>query len=159
MADGSPVVVRDICWHLWFMREGPSLRSLLIPPDDDQHEKLEAFIGAQLAQNSIWSSPRCSDGVSSCFVVADIESRLCVCGRIWEIDDQTLHTFWLEVEAEPTTPSCVSWTLRYDAKATSSKARRLAETPGAMDRPDQLEWRHTLTGSAAARDGVLVATP
>jgi hypothetical protein len=138
------------------MREGPSLLSLLIPPNDDRHEKLEAFIGAQLAQRGIWDSPRKSDGVSSCSVVVDTDARVCVCGRIWEIDDQTVHTFWLEVEAEPTAPNPVSWTLHYDAKATSSKSRRLAEMPSVMDSPDQLEWSHTLTGSASARDGALV---
>jgi hypothetical protein len=73
-----------------------------------------------------------------------------VCARIYEIDDQSLHTFWLEVKRDV---DRISWSLYFDPIATSP--RRAYNAVHNHDRPEDIEWRATLSGEAMVVDGAL----
>jgi len=85
-------------------------------------DALDLFVGRCLTSGGIWSHPRTSDGIPSIERVFDRgPDALGVCARIYEIDDQSLHTFWLEIKPDPDNAR-FTWSLYFDV--TSLRARR-----------------------------------
>lgn len=67
-----------------------------------------------------------------------------LCRQIWEID-QTLHTFWLNVER---VDQELQWTLYFDAIIDSP--RRARNAGYAPSRAEVVEWRVTSLGKIQA---------
>ena len=72
---------------------------------------LEDFVAACLCAAGVWKSPRVSDGLASSRSLLNKPDCVQLCGRIYEIDDQKLHPFFLSVTREA---ERVRWELRYD---------------------------------------------
>jgi len=107
-------------------------------------EALDVFIGERLTDAGIWRSARVSDGISAMRTVEKSQSHARFCGQIWDID-QTLHTFWLDIESSN---DDVDWTLYFDPVEDSPRhARNLVY---ALARPDEVDWRVTLSGRLKA---------
>lgn len=123
----------------------------LDPPDTCE---VDRFIGERLFEAGVWEDARVSDGISYVRVVEHAPERVRFGGLIWEITDQTVHPFWLDLERRD---ERVAWALYYDVVATSP--RRTRDAIRVIDRAGEAEWRVTLTGSAVVRDGVLVPDP
>lgn len=123
----------------------------LEPPDTWE---VERFIGERLFDAGVWEDPGVSDGISYVRVVEHEPERVRLGGLIWEITDQTVHPFWLDLERSD---DRVAWALHYDIVASSP--RRARDAIHVIDRAGETEWRVTLAGSAAVRDGALVADP
>ncbi|MBA3395361.1 MAG: hypothetical protein H0T89_22115 [Deltaproteobacteria bacterium] len=79
-----------------------------------------------------------------------------VCARIYEIDDQSLHTFWLEIKRDAVNAR-VAWFLYFDVVETSR--RRAEDAVNRHDHPEDIEWRAKLFGEATTHDGVLMPVP
>jgi hypothetical protein len=121
-----------------------SLPHLFDPQTEVSRSELESFIGNRLADAGAWDAPRTSDGIS---VLCEIERTDFVarfCGQIWSID-QTLHTFWLDIERSHDE---LGWTLYFDSLIDSP--RRARNAGYALTRPDEVEWRVTLSGRLKA---------
>lgn len=108
---------------------------------------LERFIGERLAEAGIWDSTRTSDGIEQVRLIRHDPRRVSLVGRLWEID-QTLRSFWLEVER--TDGDGIAWTLYFDVLGT---ARQVRNALLVHDATDEIEWRVTLTGMAEGRVG------
>jgi hypothetical protein len=120
-----------------------ALTDLLAAPEDRvRDEALERFIGAALDDAGAWSSV--SDGVTSVRVRARTTARLRVCGQIWSIEDQGLHTFWLDVDRGDE----ITWTLYFEPDVRAMSARRARNLLDLIDDPAEARWVHTLTGTA-----------
>jgi hypothetical protein len=104
---------------------------------------LEIFIGERLCEAGIWESPRTSDGFHLLREIERTPNHTRLCGQIWEIVHQTLHTFWLDVERRDD----VRWTLYFDT--VTSSPRRDRNLAYVLERPEDVEWRVTLTGAIA----------
>jgi hypothetical protein len=132
------------------------LLSLLIPADDARHEVLEAFIADRLVHEGAWKSRRESDGVESCRIVEHSSTRVRLCGKIWEISDQTLHTFYAELERDHASAQETRWALYFEVLTASPRqARNAADL---IEAPEDGEWRVALSGQALVQDGVLLVT-
>ncbi len=129
----------------------------LFSRDPWRTDALDEFVGACLTSGGIWSHPRTSDGIPSIVRVLERGSEsLGVCARIYEIDDQSLHTFWLELKRDAVN-SRIAWFLYFDLIAPS---RRREETAiNSHDQPEDIEWRAKLSGEATTQDGVLTPVP
>lgn len=117
-----------------------ALADLLAAPDDDVDDALEHFIATALYDAGVWSSV--SDGVTPHRIVRT-PAQVRVCGRIWSIDDQVLHTFWLDVERGDE----ITWTLYVDPDVTALGARRARNLLDLIAEPGEAPWVHTLTGT------------
>src|SRR5262249_21275634 len=100
----------------------------------------------RLAESGVWDSPRISDGIEHLRVARAAPDRLRVCGRIFEIDDQSLHSFWLDLERDPSRTGA-SWTLCFDVIASSP--RRIHNAVDTFCRAEDIEWRIRLEGTFA----------
>ncbi len=89
-----------------------------------------------------WPRPSVSDGVTP-YRIVRITARVRVCGRIWSIDDQVLHTFRLDVERGDE----ITWTLYVDPDVTALGARRARNILDLIAGPGEAPWVHTLTGT------------
>lgn len=126
----------------------PQLFSL----DPLRTDALDRFVSTCLASGGVWDHPRQSDGISNIDRVFERGPEgIGVCARIYEIDDQSLHTFWLEIRRDV---KGITWSLHFDVVETS--ARRAYNAVHDHDRADDIEWRVRLTGDANIVDGVLV---
>lgn len=121
-------------------------------PNPEDGGDLEWFLGLCLSsEGGVWDGPRVSDGIEYLRVVEHEPERMRVCGRVWEIHDQSLHSFWLEVAR--TSDDGFSWTVHYDPVASS--LRRAHNAVHVLEEADGIEWRLTLEGRAELRDGAL----
>jgi len=131
------------------------LRALL--PFEPRSTALEWFIGSCLTEAGVWDDPRTSDGIGDFGAVFENgPNRLCFWSRIWRIDGQTLHTFWLEVTRERQCDQ-FAWFLYFDAPEDSGRRR-----PRAFDRHDaaeEIEWRARIVGEAIVQDEKLAIVP
>jgi len=121
----------------------------LLPPEPAH--ALDRFVSCCLTDGGVWDDLRTSDGVVSARVVERSAERVQMCGRIYEIDDQSLHGFWLELDRSG---DGVTWRLHFDVVASS--LRRARNAIDSCDRAEDTEWRVSLTGHAEIRDGALV---
>jgi hypothetical protein len=116
---------------------------------DTQHEisnsQLESFLGDRLHEAGVWESPRSSDGISALREIERTSVRARLCGQIWEIVEQSLHAFWLDVERSA---DDVRWTLYFGAIVDSP--RRARNAAYALSDPGEVEWNVTLSGSFKA---------
>jgi hypothetical protein len=120
-------------------------------------DALDLFVGRCLTSGGIWSDPRTSDGIPSIVRVLERGSEgLGVCARIYEIDDQSLHTFWLEIKRDAVNAR-IAWFLYFDVIETSK--RRAENAVNSHDQPEDIEWRAKVSGEATAQDGVLMPVP
>jgi hypothetical protein len=103
-------------------------------------EELDVFIGERLADAAVWRSARVSDGIGVMRTVEKSQSRARFCGQIWDID-QMLHTFWLDIESSN---DDIDWTLYFDP--IEDAPRRARNLVYALSRPDEVDWRVTLSG-------------
>ena len=103
-------------------------------------EELDVFIGERLADAAVWRSARVSDGIGVMRTVEKSQSRARFCGQIWDID-QMLHTFWLDIESSN---DDIDWTLYFDP--IEDAPRRARNLVYALSRPDEEDWRVTLSG-------------
>src|SRR5262245_37913787 len=116
-------------------------------------DALDLFVGTCLTDGGIWDRPRMSDGISNIDRVFERGSDgIGVCARIWEIDDQSVHTFWLEVKRDAVNAR-IAWSLYFDVIEISP--RRARDAVHNYDRAEDIEWLATLTGEATVIDGVL----
>jgi hypothetical protein len=119
-----------------------ALTDLLAAPDDRvRDEALERFIATALYDAGAWSAV--SDGVTSVRVRERTTARVRVCGRIWSIEDQVLHTFWLVVECGDE----ITWTLYFEADVGAMGDRRARNILDLIQDPREARWVHTLTGT------------
>jgi hypothetical protein len=116
-----------------------SLLRLFDPESEVSRSELESFIGNRLADAGVWDA-RTSDGISLLREIERTDVLARFCGQIWSID-QTLHTFWLDIER---LRHELDWTLYFDALIDSPRAARNAGY--ALARPDEAEWQVTLSG-------------
>lgn len=98
------------------------------------------FIGERLTDAGVWRSARISDGIGAMRTVEKSQSHARFCGQIWDID-QTLRTFWLDFA---NSNDDIEWTLYFDPIETSP--RRARNLVHALARPDEVDWRVTLSG-------------
>jgi hypothetical protein len=124
--------------------------SQLVSLDPRDTDALDLFVSTCLACGGVWESFRTSDGIAHIDRVFDRGPEgLGVCARIYEIADQTLHTFWLELERDV---GGISWSLYFDPIGTSPRDHNVVPN---HERADEVEWRATLTGEAVVVDGAL----
>jgi len=128
------------------------LRSLF-SLEPGQTDALDAFIGHRLFEAKVWASPRTSDGITHLRVVECEPERLRVCGRIFEID-QTLHSFWLDLEREHS-GSGVTWALYFDVAGSPRTQQNAIDT---YDDAREIDWRVALAGRGEFRNGALVVS-
>lgn len=107
-------------------------------------DELDAFISRRLFEAGVWSSPRTSDGLEHLRVLEWERERVSLCGRIYEID-QTLRSFWLDVERAPSGLG-VTWRLAFDMVCDSPRRERNALDT--RQHADELDWRVVLSGEA-----------
>jgi hypothetical protein len=110
------------------------------PNQEISRQELESFIGERLTDASVWEAPRTSDGIRLLREVERTVALMRFCGEIWEID-QTLHTFWLDVER---VDQELKWRLYFDTIIDSP--RRARNAAYALTRPEDAAWRVTLSG-------------
>jgi hypothetical protein len=103
-------------------------------------QELESFIGERLTDAGVWKAPRTSDGISLLREVERAVALVRFCGQIWQID-QTLHTFWLDVER---VEQELRWTLYFDPIIDSP--RRARNAAYSVTGPEVVEWRVTVSG-------------
>jgi hypothetical protein len=97
--------------------------------------------------------PRISDGIPNIDRVLDRgPDGIGVCARIYEIADQSLHTFWLEIKRDAATEQ-ILWWLYFDVIETSK--RRAQNAVQNHDRAEDVNWRAALSGEATMQEGVL----
>lgn len=82
--------------------------------------------------------------------------RLCLWGRIWRIDGQTLHTFWFEVTREGQSDH-FAWFLYFDTPENSG--RRRPRTFDHHDAAEEIEWRAKIVGEAIVQAEKLAIVP
>ena len=76
-------------------------QSQLFSLDPRRTDALDLFVSTCLASGGVWDHFRTSDGIAYIDRVFDRGSEgIGVCARIYEIDDQSLHTFWLELKRD-----------------------------------------------------------
>ena len=123
----------------------------LFSRDPWRTDALDRFVGECLTSGGIWIHPRTSDGIPNIYRVLDRgPGGIGVCGRIYEIADQSLHTFWLEIQRDASTGQ-ILWWLYFDVVATT---KRRAETAvHSHDRPEDISWRAALFGEATLNEG------
>jgi hypothetical protein len=125
---------------------------LLVPRADAAPEALELFIARVLHRGGVWEHPRRSDGIEGWRAVERSPSLLRLGGRIFEID-QSLHTFWLELEAGIGAAS-VQWRLYFDV--VGRPFQRVADALDVLDSAEQADWRLALAGTAKVEGEALV---
>jgi hypothetical protein len=125
--------------------------SHLISLDPRDTDALDMFVSTCLACGGVWESFRTSDGIAYIDRVFDRGPEgIGVCARIYEIVDQSLHTFWLEIQRHA---DQINWSLYFDPIGESPRDYTAAH---GRDRADEFEWRATLTGEARVVDGTLM---
>jgi hypothetical protein len=119
---------------------------------DPRHtEALDLFVSTCLASGSVWEHFRTSDGIGYIDRVFERGAEgIGVCARIYEIDDQSLHTFWLEIRRDV---DRITWSLYFDPVGASPRNYNAVHD---HDFADEVEWRATLTGEAMLVDGALL---
>jgi hypothetical protein len=116
-------------------------------------DALDLFVGQCLTSAGVWTHPRTSDGIPSIDRVFDRgPDGIGVCARIYEIDDQSLHTFWLEIKRDAAAGQ-ILWSLYFDVIEASK--RRAQNAVQNHDRAEDINWRATLSGKAIVEEGVL----
>jgi len=129
----------------------------LLALEPGKTDALEWFVGSCLFEGGVWDSPRISDGIHSIDQVFERGAdALRVRGRVWEIVDQTLHTFWLETKRDGTGDR-FAWIVYFDVAETS--ARRVETVLNSHHKAEEIEWRATLAGEATVQDSKLVIIP
>jgi len=123
--------------------------------EDGQTKALEFFISGRLFEAGLWNSWRSSDGIQYLRVVQCEPACVRVCGRIYEVRDQSLHIFWLDLK-RATSGTGVRWTLYFDAPAPTNRHER--DAIYMSDRAEDFSWAFVLAGDAQVRDGTLVVT-
>src|SRR5262249_51694892 len=96
-----------------------------------------------------------SDGIQYLRVVQCEPACVRVCGRIYEVVDQALRMFWLDLN-RPTSGTRVRWALYFDAPAPTNRRER--DAIYMCDRAEDFPWAVALAGDAQVLDGVLVVT-
>ncbi len=74
------------------------------------------------------------------------ETRVRVCGQVWEVSDQSLHEFWIDMEHAPGVK--VSWTLHYDMDRARLSRRSSRDALHLIRDPAEVPWKVTLTSDA-----------
>src|SRR5262244_1136289 len=97
--------------------------SKLFSLEDGQTATLERFIDQRLFEAGVWNSWRTSDGIQYLRVVQCEPACVRVCGRIYEVVDQALRMFWLDLN-RPTSGTSVRWALYFDAPAPTNRRER-----------------------------------
>jgi hypothetical protein len=135
------------------MTAGPPIHlPQLFSLDPFRTDALDLFVSTCLASGRVWDRPRKSDGISNIDRVFERgPDGIGVCARIYEIDDQSLHTFWLEIKRDV---DGITWSLHFDVIETST--RRAYDAVHSRDRAEDIDWRARLTGDAIVVDGVLL---
>ena len=129
----------------------------LISVEPGRTAALDCFIGSCLSEGGVWEHPRTSDGIHAIERVLERgRDALRVAGRIWEIVDQSLHAFWLELRRDDA-PDRFAWVLYFDLIETS--ARRARNALSNHDDAEEIEWRAKLMGQATVEDGKLTIVP
>lgn len=104
--------------------------------------QLEAMVRKGLASDAR-SYGRTTDGVEFVRWVERGPTRAQLCGKIWELPDSGLHTFWLLVEREREGPR---WTLYYDVDPTSTSRRFERDAADLLKSPHEVRWLIRLAG-------------
>ncbi len=120
------------------------LRTIFPLSEPDETDALDAFISERLCEAGVWGSPRRSDGIKRVRVVEFEPACVRVCGWIYEVD-QTLHSFWLDLQREGSGTS-VAWALYFNVIASTPRQTR--DAIDLYDRAEQLEWQVALVGCA-----------
>jgi hypothetical protein len=87
---------------------------------------------------------RWSDAVEWYRVVERTPERVRVCGKVFDVEEQGLHPFWLDVVRDG---ARTHWTLRIDVDPTSMTARRASHVLDLIRDPTEVVWLVTLEGS------------
>ena len=111
---------------------------------------MEQFVGSCLALYGVWRHWRESDGISRVVRYVASPEALMACGGIYQISDQLLRYFWLDVRAGER----VRWRLGLDPHSGSE--RRAVIDLESSDDLQSLDWDLQLQGEAEIRDGILV---
>lgn len=126
----------------------------LFSRDPWRTDALDLFVGRCLTSGGVWMHPRTSDGIPNIDRVLERgPDGIGVCARIYEIADQSLHTFWLEIKRDAATEQ-ILWWLYFDVIETSK--RRAQNAVWNHDRAEDINWRATLSGEATVKEGVLM---
>jgi hypothetical protein len=125
----------------------------LFSRDPWRTDALDLFVGQCLTSGSVWMHPRTSDGIPNIDRVLERgPDGIGVCARIYEIADQSLHTFWLEIKRDAATDR-IMWWLYFDVIETSK--RRAQNAVQSHDRAEDINWRASLSGEATVQAGAL----
>lgn len=108
---------------------------------------MEEFVGTCLALAGIWRAWRESDGVARVMRYVAGEGALVVCGGIYQISDQVVRYFWLDIRG-------LHWRLGLDPHSGSER-RAIADLESSDDLAG-LDWDVQLQGDAEIRDDKLV---
>ena len=130
---------------------------LLMPEANGRWEPLDDFVSERLFEAGFWRSPGCSDGLSKARVIEDGPDRVRITGQIWEIEHQTLHSFWLDVVREGTCPNKFDWTMYLELDASKLTPRQVRNAYYVIEDPGQVAWRLVVSGHAVAQESRLVA--
>lgn len=105
-------------------------------------ERLEAFLIEELGKAGVWRG-RESDGVSWARCVAADETVVRVCGEVWEVGDQELHGFWLDVQRS--VGATTSWTLHYNLDHVQMAPGATRDALHLIEDPADVPWKVTLS--------------
>ena len=104
---------------------------------------LEAFLIKELGDAGVWRG-RESDGVSWARCKVADGSSVRVCGEVWEVADQSLHAFWLDLARNQ--GSVTSWRLYYDLDEAQMKSRSARDALYVIVDPDDVPWKARVSG-------------
>jgi hypothetical protein len=134
-----------------------SPRQLLISEANTRRDPLDDFVSERLFEAGLWSSSGPSDGLTTVRVMEDGPDNVRIAGRIWEIEHQTLHSFWLDVARDREHSDQFDWTIYLELDPSKLTPRQVRDTIDVIEDPCRVPWRAVLSGRAIAREGRLVA--
>lgn len=106
--------------------------------------ELEEILTRCAQEAAAWSAWQGSDGISSLRVLECDAEHARICGRVWEISKQTIHTFFFDVARRG---SREDWTLYFDIDATSTTERRARQAADLITDPSDFTWVVVRSGS------------
>lgn len=121
-------------------------------------DALDTFVSRCLADAGVWPGPRTSDGIPDAQRMhADQPGPIRIRGRIYELEDQTLRVFWLELAHEARGAGLVRWTVYYDQLPPPGRRARFPPSP--PTHAEDATWRVVASGLAELEGAALRVVP